>query len=817
MGIKFSKIFFFILIYLSSVLCEENQKIKICIKQQDMTDSVSFEYWENYKNELKNYFAEKVKDNEKLNNYELDIYFYPYLVETDGQSKIFDYINNLVDGLSNKEYDMIILDERILFNDIALMESEWIYKNINYRQPSLELLHDLSEYINKKDLNFHDPKVLSYGMNENKIYGIPFEYDFDVLYYHKDGEISNENSDTLTLIENMEDYTWESLLKQMDKNGQSLRVSLSDDNDLLNFIIEYTSNNYKLSVKNNPNYMKLFYNESSSTYYTKLRDLVKSFSQNKDVKSAIESTLNDAYNSFLAKNSTFFKAKASHNFLFKSKYGNDGIPLSLPPKYQSATTNKYLVANKYSDIKPDLLAEVALILTDKEAQLFRAEKYGSIPTFDFTKKDSDQYLQDYCNNNPVICDAMDKMEKLYIRDIFSSDTMVPFYEILCFIPIRFKNYFLSNDLEYIKSSLQNVNEFVTSNLGIYGTLSKISVLFVIGFCCYVIFMTYILKEHPYIKVMSPPYCNLIVIGCILNMIKLMKFNPPYTLKKIKTYLFIETLSTSLIFIPMFVIIYRIYYIYKTKSLPKKSTYKTLFLICVIAAIFVGVIYNVAIIFNNKFYYETVGSVSDTRIPIGYFSNYETLNKIYNGYLTIIFITIFIMAIYTGTLSKRFLDISYIFVIYTTNIADYIVERLITRLKGSMYYPMFILLIVLFHCIVHFNCVYLLIGLRIYFIKKNPRYNFDNIYNTNVAQLIPLKYKTKTMSVFRRFSVLSSTSSFNNNPSIRSGGASGYNTNYKAGSQAAASFKTSNSNIRNIGVTSFKSSNTNIRSIPHQDF
>jgi len=152
---------------------------------------------------------------------------------------------------------------------------------------------------------------------------------------------------------------------------------------------------------------------------------------------------------------------------------NTDIPFTLPPKYQSVTTYKYLVANKYSKIKPEILPEVALILTSKEAQLFRVNNFGDIPTFDFSKKDSDPYLQYYCNKNPIICSAMKKMKKLYLRDIFKSNTMVPFYDVECNFPVRIKNFLLNCDFEYNQNTFINMNEFITDHLGYYSVFSLI--------------------------------------------------------------------------------------------------------------------------------------------------------------------------------------------------------------------------------------------------------------------------------------------------------------------------------------------------------
>jgi len=153
---------------------------------------------------------------------------------------------------------MAIIDDRIFFNEMAQIESSMVYKEVKYRHPSLELYHDLSKYIKKEDLEFHDPKILSGGMYEGKIIGIPFEFDFDVMYYQKEEPNSKAYNDTQLLLNNMENYTWVSLINQMILNNQPFMISLGDDNDLLNFIIEYTSNFYNLSREYDPNFMIFF-------------------------------------------------------------------------------------------------------------------------------------------------------------------------------------------------------------------------------------------------------------------------------------------------------------------------------------------------------------------------------------------------------------------------------------------------------------------------------------------------------------------------------------------------------------------------------
>ena len=329
----------------------------------------------------------------------------------------------------------------------------------------------------------------------------------------------------------------------------------------------------------------------------------------------------------------FFKAKASNNLLIKSLNNNTDIPLTLPPKYQSVTTYKYLVASKFSKIEPEILAKVVLILTSKEAQLLRADNFGSIPTFDFTKKDSD--LQNYCNKNQIICNAMEKMKKIYLRDIFKSDTMVPFFEIECLVPVRIKNYVLNNNYEYIKATFVNMNEFITDHLGLYGVLSMILIILTILFFVFIIFMTYKLRNHPYIKVISPIFCILILIGCILNLIKTMKYVPPYSEMKIKVFLMIGTIGTNLIYIPMFGVTYRIFLIFNNQSLKSSSISNKRLLIGVISIMSISVIYNLIIVLIKRFYYVSIGDVNNPRIPLGRYEDYYPLNQIYQGYLMFI--------------------------------------------------------------------------------------------------------------------------------------------------------------------------------------
>jgi len=636
MNRRISRIYFLIILftYLFLITFAEKQRIKLCMKITNMPQSFAKDVWEKYRNDLNNYFIEKTKDNEELNNYVLDIFYYPYIVPgNDNKNALLDYMKDMANGLPKGEYDMIILDERLLFSEMGMMESKKVKQNLKYRYPSLELFHDLSKYIDRKDLEFHDPKILSGGMYNNKIIGIPYEFDFDVMYFHKEDPNTQLYNDIQELVDNMESYSWNDLISEMEKKSLLYRISLFDDNDVLNFVVEYTSSLYNISLENDSDYMKLFYNESSTEYYKNFGVFVQHCSNDGNAINQINTSVDNLFFNFMQGNLTIFTAKASNAFpieMLKSEY-----IVTLPPKNKSVTTHKYLVANKFSKIKPDVLAKVALILTSKEAQLLREKTFATIPTFDFTKRNNDSEIQSYCQKRPFICDSMEKMDKIYIRDFFNSKYMVPFFDIECFIPDKFKTFFRFEKVEPIKTIMLNMNEFITTDLKIYGTLSVIVTSLIVTFFIFVICMTYKLKEHPYIKVISPLFCILIVIGCILNLFKLLKFIPPYSLGKIKFFLIHEALGTNLIFVPMFAVTYRIYHIFKTKTLISNAFSNKCLFINVLIAINVAVIYNLVIVFTCNFYYESVGSIDDGRIPVGYYSNIDILKKLYQIYLSVI--------------------------------------------------------------------------------------------------------------------------------------------------------------------------------------
>ncbi|KAG4085553.1 hypothetical protein H8356DRAFT_861673, partial [Neocallimastix lanati (nom. inval.)] len=140
---------------------EEDAKtiiIQILTKKPDMPDKVYNKQWEiEYQSKINQFFMEKTSHLDSdlnLQNVKLNFTFYDFGVI--GRSDLglqFDYLNNVAESLWASEYDMVILDERTLFCEVSLMESEWVEFYLNTRKPYDDLLVNLSKerYIEEKD------------------------------------------------------------------------------------------------------------------------------------------------------------------------------------------------------------------------------------------------------------------------------------------------------------------------------------------------------------------------------------------------------------------------------------------------------------------------------------------------------------------------------------------------------------------------------------------------------------------------------------------------------------------------------------------
>ncbi|OUM56916.1 hypothetical protein PIROE2DRAFT_65300, partial [Piromyces sp. E2] len=287
-------------------------------------------------------------------------------------------------------FDLMIIDERSLFVDISFMETYYMELGFG-RNPSKQHILNLSKYIDPELLKFHDPKILKDGYINDDLYALPYETDFDLLYYRPKDTISQN------LVKKMESVNWDEMVYQiMEIDNYPLEMAISHDNDLFNFFFEYTSNKYNLTKAYDPNYFKVFYNDTANDIFDSFFNVVATYTNN-TIDSALFLPYEDALLNFINGESIFFRGKASHHHLFSSlsddtmenteeinTESNFSFASTLPPKYISAKFNKYLIVNKHSEVDKDLLIDVALELTSKNMQLYRANNLGNIPTFDFS-------------------------------------------------------------------------------------------------------------------------------------------------------------------------------------------------------------------------------------------------------------------------------------------------------------------------------------------------------------------------------------------------------------------------------------------------
>jgi len=100
-------LFFFLLIILICLFITnvyaENKIIKIFMKEMDMPKTISRDMLDKFKNQINDFFKKETENNEKLKNFEIDIYYYPYTpVTLNTHSMVLGYIKDLVLKLQKK-------------------------------------------------------------------------------------------------------------------------------------------------------------------------------------------------------------------------------------------------------------------------------------------------------------------------------------------------------------------------------------------------------------------------------------------------------------------------------------------------------------------------------------------------------------------------------------------------------------------------------------------------------------------------------------------------------------------------------------------
>jgi len=604
--------FFYSIILICIKVNAEHNTIKILMEMPDISKA---QYSAQQLSQINYYFSTMNSNSTELKEINIEFSYYDDKKNTNTDyPKYLKYLDYVIEQLesSNPTYDMMILDDRFLFSDISMIENSLIEYFLKSRKFHKKF-RDLTDYIKPEDIKHHDEKILNDAYFENHLYGLPYELDFDVLYY-------SINDTGIISTPSMGNITWDDLLLTESSINASLlplSVALGNDDEFLNFFIEYFNNYYNVLEEtrmSDPDYFNIFYNKTSETVYRSFQKFLDKCSKS-NIDQALKTTMEDTFNSFLKKERTFFKGKASYY-----SFQDDNITFELPPMNYSVINEKYLVLNKKSSIKPEILVKTALQLTSKEMQLFRAEQLGMIPTVDFFKDESD--LASYCITHPKVCKIARNIKQIRIKDIFKVNAYsAQFMEIRLSLPMIIDKFLRENDIEYLKRGFRNIIEVKMINYKNTHNPSTIILYIFMVICALgsIIIMIKVFKyrNHPYLKLISPHFSIIIIFGFMLSIFTPLSNIQNNSVQKCKFIYIYENLCDNLILFPMLVVTFRIYCIYTNQSkvnFGKKLSNHRLSIFVFISLLMI-VISCTFIVFTKEFFISTSGNIRSHRYPV----------------------------------------------------------------------------------------------------------------------------------------------------------------------------------------------------------
>eukprot|EP00833_Pecoramyces_ruminatium_P018415 jgi/Orpsp1_1/1192447/evm.model.d7180000093317.1 len=484
--IKFS---LFLIIFVLSVKVKAEVKeetIRILMKKPDI---VNLNTKENYSTLFNDFLNNNYS---KKNNYNVKIvvdYYTPncnahYDVYNVNNSGYGDFLYHVIKYLKENTYDMFIMDDEFLFSDVSLVKNYYISRYFDFEENYLYKYYlELSDFINEETLaKNYDRDMLEKGYvleDDNKIlYGLPFELDFDVLYYYEK-EIDLKKY----YWENQPD--WENILTS--EFSSSLELGLGDAESLMNYFIEYVANLYDtpngdlfkkkkteyetIHPNNELNYFDIFYKTSSDdNLYLPFKNHTHHYLGN-DAIQKMNTTLSKAFETFSKKEKFIFKGKASY-YSFKPP---DTSIISLPKNY-TVFNEKFLVINKNSGVKKEILIDTALALTSGEMQLHKAKVLNTIPAFNIKKEyrnskdgDGDAVILSYCQEHQVICDLMKTLNPIWMTEMFYKNKFsAPFWEARLLLPNEIRKFILGKrDLKPIFSHILDAKVINSESNDIY--------------------------------------------------------------------------------------------------------------------------------------------------------------------------------------------------------------------------------------------------------------------------------------------------------------------------------------------------------------
>jgi len=779
-------IFFNVILFISKTIAQENT-IQILVHNPDIK---SDKYLEIYNDKINSYFLLKNQNSSVIPNINLNFSycipdpndgndlsnFYKKGTEINIDTEYAKNLNCTIKALNSSYYDMVIIDDKFLLGENYL--ATFAVLKLYFTKIDLyKFFLNYEGYIENDDISFHDDDILKAGRHNNKgLYGIPYEMDFDTLFFNNFNDTfrgfiykSILNNDTLpSLLPPLNEVP--SNFSEADlKNYEGIYQSMVDDgiisagfgsnDELLNFFVEFI--HYKFNIKKlpdrdeTPEFFEFLFDEyKSKEFYDSFRKYLIKYT-GKYLNKTLINSIEDAYNSFLNNEKLFLRGKASNYLALKSI--NPNISIHSLPDNTSVIDRKYIVINNNSKKDKKMLVKVALQLSSREMQLYRAKVFGNLPTFDFKRNNLDNYTIEFCNSYPELCDLIKKLNSIdvttaFIRDKFSGS----YIESRLVLPTTLKSDTFNNNYFLFNSTFLNIlNIKPFSLLDLYKAVplfifQDIMTVIVVDILSITLIMVYFKRKHPYLKAISPFLSSLTIIGMILN-ISISKFMFFVHTKILCQLLYVVKYFTlNLTNLPMFATIFRIYYIYTNISevnFGKKLNDKRLFNIISIT-LSVILIFAFVTVFSDEFYETTMGTAMTTR-------SIMCFNKHYNHFivftiimLVIMFFVMLVMTIKTIKVSRQYGEVRYVlfilFLLFSSLLYEFIFIILIHESKGT---TIFLISHAIYMCSC-LCCAYLLVGHRLIYVLKHPiknnmyqgnDINNDYFNNTlNIIDFIPLK-------------------------------------------------------------------------------
>jgi len=629
------------------------ETINILINKPDFDEN---EYLEKYNEVINQYFVMN-----KIDEYDIK-FSYCTPTTTDGEhlSQIYkdvespfsidvEYARNFnctLRELKNSKYDIMILDDRFLYGDNSYVDYVLLKNEFGFNKLS-DFYVDYNSYnnINKEDISYHDIDILNDGKIDSikNLYGLPYELDFDLLYYHTSNV---ESKDLLSL------KVTDSSFKNNNISEEILSAGFNDKDELFNFFSEFIRYQYNKPIKNDPKSYEFLCNNEAVELYDFFRKYVLRFTGT-DIEKTLSTTIEEAYTTFLHDEHKLFRGKASHYKKLKEN-PNISIQINSLPNEITVMTEKYVVINKNSLKSIEDLLKIAHILSSKEMQIYRSIHMGSIPTFKFKELSSDEAILSFCQLNLEMCEILNKLNPIRIRNIYIKNCYSASYlETRLIAPLELTKTLIDPTKQYAKIAFMNLLDISSSSFTDEMKITVDLIIFMILYVLTIVIAIFLLglmikvyfnRKHPYIKAMSPQLTNLTIFGIILRLIF------PYFYSIVNTKFLchlgvvLNFFVNNIVYLPLFAIIFRIYYIYtkvSNVSIGRKLNDRHLIAYIIITLIISVIIYSF-ITYFDQFNIETNGSIKTTRLVICFYNTwkYAIISGIYDFILVRIFFFFF---------------------------------------------------------------------------------------------------------------------------------------------------------------------------------